>query len=227
MSTLFAGKFYFAVNKVDTVGEEDLKAYMDYCEKILCHLMETKDVKLFPVSAKFGQGIDALKETVLADSKRHAEEILEESTEKKLKDAISGALRQLDFYWKAMNMEYKELDEKFAAVNAAVEGIKAEAAEKDFLFEMFLNEYKLRLSQTVLELFGMEYHYDIDQLPAGIVTMKKDDFLKKVEDLCQDLLDTLNRILLYREENAYTVVRRINAINRLIRSLRTIRDSLN
>ena len=223
----FAGKFYFAVNKVDAVGEDDLKAYMDYCEKILRHLMETKEVKLFPVSAKFGQGIDALKETVLADSKRHAEEILEESTEKKLKDAISGALRQLDFYWKAMNMEYKELDEKFEAVNAAVASIKAEAAEKDFLFEMFLNEYKLRLSQTVLELFGMEYHYDIDQLPAGIVTMKKDDFLKKVDDLCRDLLDTLNRILLYREENAYTVVRRINAINRLIRSLRTIRDGLN
>ena len=223
----FAGKFYFAVNKVDTVGEDDLKAYMDYCEKILCHLMETKDVKLFPVSAKFGQGIEELKEVVLADCKKHAEEILEESTEKKLKDAISGALRQLDFYWKAMNMEYKELDAKFEAVNETVANIKAEAAEKDFLFEMFLNEYKLRLSQTVMELFGMEYHYDIDQLPAGIVTMKKDDFLKKVEDLCQDLLDTLNRILLYREENAYTVVRRINAINRLIRSLRTIRDSLN
>ena len=223
----FAGKFYFAVNKVDTVGEDDLKAYMDYCQKLLCHLMETQDVKLFPVSAKFGQGVEELKEVVLADCKKHAEEILEESTEKKLKDAISSALRQLDFYWKAMNMEYKELDAKFEAVNAAVADIKAQAAEKDFLFEMFLNEFKLKLSQTVLELFGMEYHYDIDQLPAGIITMKKDDFLQKVDELCQDLLDTLNRILLYREENAYTVVRRINAINRLIRSLRTIRDSLN
>ena len=124
-------------------------------------------------------------------------------------------------------MEYKELDAKFEAVNEAVASIKAEAAEKDFLFEMFLNEYKLKLSQTVLELFGMEYHYDIDQSPAGIVTMKKEDFLQKVDLLCQDLLDTLNRILLYREENAYTVVRRINAINRLIRSLRSIKDSLN
>ena len=92
---------------------------------------------------------------------------------------------------------------------------------------MFLNEFKLKLSQTVYELFGMEYHYDIEQLPAGIITMKKEDFLKKVDLLCQDLLDTLNRILLYREENAYTVVRRINAINRLTRSLRTIRDGLN
>ena len=125
-----------------------------------------------------------------------------------------------------MNMEYKELDEKFNAVNEAVAAIKADAAEKEFLFEMFLNEFKLKLSQTVYELFGMEYHYDIEQLPAGIITMKKEDFLKKVDLLCQDLLDTLNRILLYREENAYTVVRRINAINRLTRSLRTIRDGL-
>jgi len=222
----FAGKFYFAVNKVDTVGEDDLKAYMDYCEKLLCHLMETKEIHLFPVSAKFGQGIEELKDAVLADAKKHAEEILEESTEKKLKEAITSALRQLDFYWKAMNMEYKELDAKFIAVNEAVEAIKADAAEKEFLFEMFLNEFKLKLSQTVYELFGMEYHYDIEQLPAGIITMKKEDFLKKVDLLCQDLLDTLNRILLYREENAYTVVRRINAINRLTRSLRTIRDGL-
>lgn len=222
----FAGKFYFAVNKVDTVGEDDLKAYMDYCEKLLCHLMETKEIHLFPVSAKFGQGIEELKATVLADSVRHAEEILEDSTEKKLKEAITSALRQLDFYWKAMNMEYKELDEKFNAVNEAVAAIKADAAEKEFLFEMFLNEFKLKLSQTVYDLFGMEYHYDIEQLPAGIITMKKEDFLKKVDLLCQDLLDTLNRILLYREENAYTVVRRINAINRLTRSLRTIRDGL-
>ncbi len=222
----FAGKFYFAVNKVDTVGEEDLKAYMDYCEKLLCHLMETEEVHLFPVSAKFGQGVAELKEAVVKDCMKNSQEILEESIEKKLKDAISSALRQLDFYWKAMNMEYKELDEKFEAVNETIAKMKADAEEKEFLFEMHLNEMKLKLSQKVLELFGMEYHYDIEQLPAGIITMKKEDFLQKVNLLCEDLLTTLNRVLLYREENAYTVIRRINNINRLIRSLRTIRDSL-
>ena len=85
---------------------------------------------------------------------------------------------------------------------------------------------KLALSDKVMELFGMEYKYDIARLYQDAAAMSKDEFIEAVNALCEDLADTLNRILLYREENAYTVVRRINAINRLTRSLRKIRDGL-
>ena len=149
-----------------------------------------------------------------------------QSAEKKLRDVINSALIQLDFYWKAMNMEYKELDERFAAVSNTVEEIKASAADIDCLFEIHLNEMKLELSQKVKELFGMEYRYVIEELPAGLVQMNKIDFLKQVDALCSDLEKTLSGILLYREENAYAVVRRINGINKLSRSLRKIRDDL-
>lgn len=222
----FAGKFYFAVNKCDTVGEDDLKAYTDYCRMLLCRIMGVEDVSIFAVSAKQNIGVEELKEAILEDCRKSAKEILAESTEKKLKDAISSAMKQLDFYWKAMNMEYKELDEKFEAIAETVSEIKEKAKEQDILFEMHLNEIKIRLSAKVLELFGMEYHYDIEQLPMGMVQMSKDEFLKKTGELCDDLEATLNRILLYREENAYTVVRRINSINRLIRELKRIKDRL-
>lgn len=222
----FAGKFYFAVNKTDIVDECDLDAYMEYCEKLLCEMMEVKDVAMFPVSAKSGRGVEELKKTIVRDCKKSVKEILEESTEKKLKDAITSALTQLDFYWKAMNMEYKELDERFQVVSETVASIRDKAAGYEAGFEIHLNEIKLELSEKVLELFGMEYHYEITQLPAGLVTMDKVEFLKRVELLCQDLSDTLDRILLYREENAYTVVRRINNINKLTRQLRKIRSEL-
>lgn len=222
----FAGKFYFAVNKKDTVGEDDLKAYMDYCEMLLQQIMNVEKINMFAVSAKQNLGVDELKEAVLKDCQESAKEILEESTAKKLKDTIASAMKQLDFYWKAMNMEYKELDEKFEEVAATIEAIKAKAAEQTILFEMHLNEMKLQLSAKVLELFGMEYHYDIEQLPMGMVQMTKDEFLKKVDELCEDLKATLDRILLYREENAYTVVRRINSINRLTRELKRIKDRI-
>lgn len=222
----FAGKFYFAVNKTDIVDESDLDAYMEYCEKLLCEMMEVKDVAMFPVSAKSGRGVEELKKTIVRDCKKSVKEILEESTEKKLKDAITSALTQLDFYWKAMNMEYKELDERFQAVSETLASIRDKAAGYEAGFEIHLNEIKLELSEKVLELFGMEYHYEIAQLPAGLVTMDKAEFLKQVELLCQDLSDTLDRILLYREENAYTVVRRINNINKLTRQLRKIRSEL-
>ena len=222
----FAGKFYFAVNKIDVVEEEELQQYMDYCRQLLCRLTDSADVAMFPVSAKTGQGVEELKKAILRDCKKSAGEILEASTEKKLKDAIDSALRQLDFYWKAMNMEYKELDERFAEISETIAEIKAEAEEADGLYEVRLNEIKLRLSEKVKALFGMEFHYDIDSLPEGIVTMSKEDFLQKTALLCDSLRETLDRILLYREENAYTVVRRINNINKLSRQLRKIKSEL-
>lgn len=222
----FAGKFYFAVNKIDMIGDADLAAYIAYCEKLLCQLMETDTAAIFPVSAKTGKGIEPLKKAVTRDCKKSAGEILERSAEKKLKDLIARTLNQLDFYWKAMNMEYKELDARFAEITETISHIKEKAQEAEGLFELHLNEMKLQLSAKVLELFGMEYRYEIEQLPQGLVTMGREDFLKQVDELCEDLTSTLDRILLYREENAYAVVRRINAINRLTRQLRKIRDNL-
>lgn len=218
----FAGRFYFAVNKTDTVAPADLQAYIDYCRMILCELMGTDDIKIFPVSAKTGEGIEELKTTVLADCRSNAQQILEESAEKKLREIVSQSLKQLDFYWKAMNMPFEELDERFAAIQKTIEEIKETAARRNAIFELYLNEIKLQLSARILELFGMEYHYNIKELPAGMVTMNKNQFLKQVDEICDDLVETLNRILLYREENAYTVVRRINAINRLTRSLKRL-----
>lgn len=223
----FAGKFYFAVNKTDIVEADELASYMDYCRNLLCQLMETEEVSMFPVSAKKGLGVEDLKKTILRDCKKSAKEILEESTEKKLKDAITSALTQLDFYWKAMNMEYKELDQRFDTVSETLDSIKAKATGCQMGFEIHLNEMKLQLSEKVLELFGMEYHYEIQELPSGLITMDKEEFLRQVDLLCQDLTDTLNRILLYREENAYTVIRRINNINKLTRQLRKIKSELN
>ncbi|WP_251614397.1 dynamin family protein [Senimuribacter intestinalis] len=222
----FAGKFYFAVNKIDVVGEADLQAYVQYCQKLLCQLMGVDSVAMFPVSAKTGAGVEELKTSITEDCLKNAGEILEESAAKKLKDLISRTLNQLDFYWKAMNMEYKELDDCFEQIHETVQACRTKAAAAESFYELHLNEIKLQLSAKVLELFGMEYQYEIEELPAGLVAMSKDDFLREVDTLCNDLNTTLSDILLYREENAYAVVRRINAINRLGRSLRRIREKL-
>ena len=125
-----------------------------------------------------------------------------------------------------MNLEYKELDRRFEAITAELNTIRERAQACEGNYDVHLNEFKLELSETVKELFGMDYHYDIDLVKFGVVEMDRDDFLKNVDALCSDLSETLDRILLYREENAYTVCHRINAINRLNRNIRRIRDSL-
>ena len=222
----FAARFYFAVNKVDLVSDEERKAYIDYCEMVLGKLMDRTDIRLFPVSANTGEGIEELKETILADAAANTRAIMEASTGKKLVDIIGTALTQLDFYWKAMNMEYKDLDDCFAGVQETLEETRRKAEECEGNFLIHLNEYKMELSARVKELFGMEYHYDLDLAKIGMLDMDKNDFLARTGELCDDLTGNLDRILLYREENAYKVCHRINAINRLGRELRRIRDSI-
>lgn len=222
----FAGKFYFAVNKVDTVEQQDLDAYLNYCQKLLKELMDTDNITLYPVSSKTGEGLEDLTTAILRDCNTSIREIMEESTKKKLCDTITAALNQLDFYWKAMNMAYDELDEKFEEIHGFIEQTKEKAATYEAIFEIHLNEIKLKLSEKVYELFGMEYTYDIEQMRLGSTFMDKKEFMQEVENICKDLTETLDRILLYREENAYIVVRKINEINRLTRRLRKIRDQL-
>lgn len=222
----YAGKFYFAVNKVDTVDKADLDAYLKYIEKLLKELMNVKEITLYPVSSKTGEGLEELKNAILRDCDTSIREIMEESTKKKLIDSISEALNQLDFYWKAMNMSYSQLDEKFNEITQYIAAVKEEAAGYEAIFEIHLNEIKMKLSQKVYELFGMEYTYDIERIGFGSTFMNKEEFMTEVEDLCNDLNSTLNRILLYREENAYVVVRKINDINKLTRTLRKIKHRL-
>ncbi len=222
----YVDKFYFAVNKTDTVKEEDLKAYIGYCKMLICQMIGVDSIKMFPVSAMTGEGVDKLKEVVLKDSKQISKEILEGSCKKKLSDIIEQTVKQLKFYWKAMNMRMDDLDVQFKSIAEFIVEQKQYAEAKDFGFEVHLNIIRLKLSEKVMELFGMEYSYDIEELPAGIAQMDKQTFMEKVNYLCYNLYDTLNSILLYREENTYTVAHRINAINRLTWWLRNIQESL-
>ena len=57
--------------------------------------------------------------------------------------------------------------------------------------------------------------------------MTKSEFMDKVNNLLEDLRNTLDSILLYREDNAYIVVRRIANINLLSNRLREIKRQIN
>ena len=51
-------------------------------------------------------------------------------------------------------------------------------------------------------------------------------FAAAVNDLCEDLNQTLNTIFMHHEENTYVVCRRVNDLNRLLRKLVRMRTEL-
>ena len=220
----YAGKFYFAVNKIDTVSAGDLEAYTGYCAGLLSEIMETSAIKLMPVSAKTGEGVEALKSTILRDLSTSIREIMQESTRKKLIDIIGSALKELQFYRSAMSMPYEELDKNFAELSDFMNEQIAGAEEHVGMFALRLNELRLRISKKIFELFDIEYSFDIEELPAGLSNMSKEEYLQQVKELCDDMQVKLSAVLLYKEDNAYAVIRRIEDTNKLTRRLRSLKN---
>lgn len=220
----YAGKFYFAVNKIDTVSTGDLEAYTEYCAGLLSEIMETSAIKLMPVSAKTGEGVEALKSAILRDLSASIREIMQESTRKKLIDIIGSALKELQFYRSAMSMPYEELDKNFAELSDFMNEQIAGAEEHVGMFALRLNELRLRISKKIFELFDIEYSFDIEELPAGLSNMSKEEYLQQVKELCDDMQGKLSAVLLYKEDNAYAVIRRIEDTNKLTRRLRSLKN---
>lgn len=220
----YAGKFYFAVNKIDTVSAGDLEAYTGYCAGLLSEIMETSAIKLMPVSAKTGEGVEALKSAILRDLSASIREIMQESTRKKLIDIIGSALKELQFYRSAMSMPYEELDKNFAELSDFMNEQIAGAEEHVGMFALRLNELRLRISKKIFELFDIEYSFDIEELPAGLSNMSKEEYLQQVKELCDDMQGKLSAVLLYNEDNAYAVIRRIEDTNKLTRRLRSLKN---
>ena len=125
----FAGKFFFAVNKVDTIPEQELASYLAYCKMLIKAMMETDDVILWPVSAKSGRGVEELKNVLTGELKAKTREILEESARLKTIDICGSALSQIELYWKVLLMPPVVLRGSLSAMDAKLTQLKTEAAE--------------------------------------------------------------------------------------------------
>lgn len=247
----FAAKFYFTVNKIDYVDGEELEAYVDYCKKLLCSLMEVESVNILPVSAKKGIGVEELKARIEADCQTSVKDILEESAAMKLKDIISSALSRLNLYWNALKLPVGKLDERFTEMKKCLAQLEEESRtvaeeigeggneryfEVSNTLDIKLNEMKRKLTEQVSELFGMDYHYELTELNMGEkykfdnsqddIADLKAKFLKETKLICDELSETLNLILLYKEKNTITVARRVDDLNKLNRRLRSLKTTL-
>ncbi len=248
----FAAKFYFAINKIDNIEEDDLKQYLEYCRRLLCNIMDVENVMMFPISAKHGQGLDELKTRIQEDCKTSVAEILQDSVAMKLKDIVTSAMTKLGLYWNALRLPVGKLESRFNEMTEVLSEIQQksdEIAQKlqgendenkyyeiSNMLELELNYMKQRLSTAVSDLFGMEYYYELTQLnlvdnykfdsSKDSIKVLRDKFIRESKQLCDELSETLNLILLYKEKNTITVARRVEDLNKLNRKLRKLKESL-
>ena len=239
----YAAKFFFVVNKIDTIGDGDRIAYVDYCRNLLCMLMNVESVVLFPVSAKEKAGLEELKTALNRDLRAKVREILEESARLKLKDIIGSALSQIELYWKVLLMPPAHLRGSLSDLETMLkdageqtkETVHGLEADRDIIIpgleetlKIKKNEFKMQLSSEVTRIFGMDYHYELPVLQEGeeskgsfrLASELGKEYLEETGALRADLERTINEVLMYRNNDTVAVVNRIYSLNKLTRTLK-------
>ncbi|MBE6045431.1 MAG: hypothetical protein E7221_01885 [Clostridiales bacterium] len=224
----FAGKFYFAVNKIDRVDEEELAEYLEYCTALISNIMELEDedakaLKLIPVSAKKNIGVDVLTEMIREDLVERGAEIMERSVGLKLLEILSSTRRQIASYREVLKMAPNVFNRRFQEMKQLMEGQRQDLEnleDKQYL-QASVNEEKAFLTRQVRELFGIEYYYGVDRDEAAEL-MDREEYRAELTKVYDELESTINSIFMYKEENAYAVARRIEDLNILMQQMRKL-----
>jgi small GTP-binding protein len=108
----YISKIYFAVNKIDLLNEKELSDYLNYCKKIICDLINTCSVTIFPISAKESDlGTKQLIDSIMTEIKSEGEDILGESVKTKLIEIIMESLALIKLKQTALQMPIKQFEE--------------------------------------------------------------------------------------------------------------------
>ena len=230
----YAGKFYFAVNKIDTIDEDELEEYLEYCNALICNIMDcepgsedAESIKLIPISAKKNMGIDQLSDMIRDDLVHKAAEIMEQSVSLKVLEILKNTKAQIRSYREVLKMAPNVFNSRFKEIHTFLEEKKAKLSElgaaagetdKPLYMRARLNEEKALLTAKVRDLFGIEYFYYVDRDDAAEM-LTADQYRSELAQTYEELENTLNAIFMYKEENAYTVARRIEDLNILMHEI--------
>lgn len=238
----YAGRFYFAVNKVDVIEEEELKTYLSYCRTLLSAIMNMpkKEVRLFPVSAKRGTGVEELKNYILEDCRKKSDEILEKSIDKKLIDVIDSGLLRMSVYWSATRMSRGNFDFHYNKMKEGIEeakikyfgalAVQGTNCRKSELVAK-LNMMKDQIMQAINNEFEIDYYYEHEE---AVITDEEEfcssktveEYRRRGEEICEELEKTLNVLLMYREDDSIVVAKRIKHLKRIRIILKEIRTTI-
>ena len=224
----FAGKFYFAVNKIDRVDEDELEEYLEYCRSLIVGIMELDDeeakaLKLLPISARKGTGVSELTELIREDLLTRGTEIMERSVGLKLLEILNNTRSQISSYREVLKMAPNVFNRRFKEMSLLLHDQREQidSLEEGTYLRARLNEEKALLTRKVRELFGIEYYYYVDREDAAEL-MDRDEFAAELTAVYDELESTINSIFMYKEENAYAVARRIEDLNILIHDMRKL-----
>ena len=150
-------------------------------------------------------------------------EIMERSVGRKLLQILNQTRSQIASYREVLKMAPNVFNRRFDEMRQLMETRrqKLQTLEDRPYLRAQLNEEKALRTGKVRELFGIEYYYFVDREDAAEL-MDREAYAAELGAVYDELELTINSIFMYKEENAYTVARRIEDLNILMQQMRKL-----
>ena len=165
----YAAKFFFVVNKVDTVSEEELGQFMQYAKKVLEENLHA-DVFLQRTSAKTGTGVKELLGSISEELRYEEQEIQEISLYKKVKIMAEQVRSKIMIHIQASELPKVELEKKIENLEEKKEKIEG--------FEVTLKTMLMQRAEKIIQ--------KTDQILREKSIGIKDDTVKFCEKMYQE-----------------------------------------
>lgn len=138
----YASKIYFAVNKVDVVSTDELEEYINYCQKIIGGIVNSDQIKIYPVYARnaLDSGLKRLLSDILSDIATEGEAILVDSVRLKARDIIHEGIAQIQLYLNALEMPLNKLEETAKAFEQRLDMLESISKDTVYLIEQRTDE---------------------------------------------------------------------------------------
>lgn len=212
-----AAKFYFAVNKTDTISEENLEEFLSYCRSVLSEAIGL-EVTLYPLSAKTGKGVSFLAKKLAGDLRASHDELLTVSASIKLKALIEQARAKLALYLKAAAIPAGELKMKLIQIREKQAELMALSDEVHILTKQQTERLVERIGERLdMKITEMRPHLEgeaeriYEDLKALPSRQFEPQLLSRLEGVIDDQLAMLNNEGLVMLDEGYAAI--VQALN--------------
>ncbi|AFA48342.1 dynamin family protein [Acetobacterium woodii] len=195
-SKKYASKFYFTVNKIDTISCDDLNAYLNYCRNILREIMSAETIALFPISAKTKSGMNELLGHIEEDIQDSTASIIIDSVKIKLRDILKLALDHLEFYRNASNMPLKDLEQKREELISRLESLDQLAKESTYYLQQQIDE--------LLEEIRIVIHRESEGIEEQLIAILNNGY-EQYQNRKTKILDEKFRFLIETDLSNYLI----------------------
>lgn len=187
----YASKFYFVVNKIDTINDSNKEEYISYCKNNLENILDTQNIEIYPISAVTGEGIKETIEVITRDISSSGEQILKESVCIKAAEIIKESLSKLDLYLSAISLPFDKLIEKTKAIDAKQKEMDNIADETILLLKQQTKKLVEEIDQSLTEKLKTIKNNVKNKLESAY----EDSENERTKDLEKNLNDVLERAL--------------------------------